>query len=200
MEIKRALTWYLAIVVVMAGGLFLVLELFVNNSDSAGTAVPEEAAVSTAAEGQGAAETNSGRTGPGASEVDTGTGISPDNQTESGSGSSRDRTAPTVDQSRNAASAEPERSYPASAAPAASPGADSGNYTVQVAALSSRDKAAGVVDKLRTDGFPAGRIGRDLGDSLNRVWVGSFATRAEAVAMAGELKGKGYNTYVRALQ
>ncbi|MFH1964184.1 MAG: SPOR domain-containing protein [Acidobacteriota bacterium] len=197
---KRALSWYLAIVVVMAGGLFLVLELFVNNSDSAGVGVPEKAAVLTAAEGQPGAETTAGRTGTGVPEVDNGTGVFLDKKPVSGSGSFRDRSVPTADQSMIAASPEQERSNPASAALAASPGADSGSYTVQVAALASRDKAAGVVDKLRNDGFSAGRIGRDLGDSLNRVWVGSFATRVEAVAMAEKLKGKGYNTYVRAVQ
>ncbi len=189
MEMKRALSWYLAIVVVMAGGLFLVLELFVNNSDSAGVGEPEIAGVLTAAEGQPGVETTAGRTGSGVPVGDNGTGISPDIQ-----------PVPTADQGKIAASLEQERLNPASTVPAVSPGADSGSYTVQVAALASRDKAAGVVDKLRNDGFSTGRIGRDLGDSLNRVWVGSFATRVEAVAMAGKLKGKGYNTYVRAVQ
>lgn len=198
MEMKRALIWYLGIVVVMAGGLFLVLELFVNNSENAGSGIPESAAVSSEAEGQGSADTAAGRSGAAALEADDGAVISPDSRAESPSGSFGSRPVSAGAQGRAAASPLPETSKPS--VPSTSPAADSGSYTVQVAALASRDKAAGVVDKLRNDGFSTGRIGRDLGDSLNRVWVGSFATRVEAVAMAGKLKGKGYNTYVRAVQ
>ncbi len=183
MEMKRALLWYLAILVVMAVGLYLVLELFVNNSDTL-SAVPEEAAVTEDLPIDSRMEASHAVTSDGVRQEDIGSGII-----------SESPAAKAVPQEA-ASTSIPEQSRPASSAAAS--GESGGNYTVQVAALASRDKAAGVVDKLKKDGFSTGQIRSDLGDSLHRVWVGSFATKAEAMDMAEKLKGKGYNTYVRA--
>jgi cell division septation protein DedD len=191
MEMKRALFWYLVIVVVMAGGLYLVLELFVNNPESAGPGGSEGVALEDDGPQAGTpvAGTLAGITeeeiipgsSPGAPAGSTSTG-SPSatpGGTETGQVPAQSGTAPAA----SSTTAEV-----------------SGNYTVQVAALASLDKAAGMVEKLHNDGFPEGRIGRDMGDSLHRIWVGSFSTKAEAALMAERLKGKGYNTYVRAVQ
>ena len=194
MEMKRALLWYLAILVVMAGGVYLALELFVNNPGSAG--MPEETAVADDGPVGSEIEASAARSDDGISREDIGSGISPDSQ--SASGVLSESPAAAAGRQETPASSIPERSMPAKST--ASPGESSGNYTVQVAALATREKAAGVVDKLKNDGFPSGRISSDLGDSLHRVWVGSFATKAEAMDMAEKLKGKGYNTYVRAAQ
>ena len=196
MEMKRALLWYLAILVVMAGGLYLALELFVNNSDSASSGMPEEAAVADAVPANSGMEASAARTDDGISREDIGSGISSD--TQSVSGVLSDSPAAAAGRQETPASSIPERSSPADST--ASSGESGGNYTVQVAALATREKADGVVDKLKNDGFSSGRIRSDLGDSLYRVWVGSFATKAEAMDMAEKLKGKGYNTYVRAAQ
>lgn len=192
MEMKRALLWYLVIVVVMAGGLYLVLELFVNSPESAVSGVPEEVALKDSGQDSGspAADPPSGTT-LGIAEEDIVPGNSPD--TPAGSPAS---AAGVIEAGQVAAPPQPG-AVPAAALPS---GEVSGNYTVQVAALASSDKADGVVAKLRNDGFSEGRVGRDMGDSLHRVWVGSFATKAEAALMAERLKGKGYNTYVRAVQ
>lgn len=180
MEMKRALLWYLVIVVVMAGGLYLVLELFVNNSDSTGSGVSEEVTVAETEQGRSPVGTQSTGTTEGITEEDITPGTSPVSQADP--------------------AAVPVQTRTASAAAVPSSGEVSGNYTVQVAALASRDKASGVVEKLRNDGFSEGRVGQDFGDALHRVWVGSFASKAEAAVMAERLKGKGYNTYVRAVQ
>ncbi len=198
MEMKRALLWYLAILVVMAGGVYLVLELFVNNPGSAPSGMPEETAVADDGTAGSEMEASAARTDDGISREDIGSGNSLDSQPGSRPGMLSDSPAAAAVQQETPASSIPERSMPAAAA--ASPGENSGNYTVQVAALAARDKAAGVVEKLKKDGFLTGRISSDLGDSLHRVWVGSFATKAEAMDMAEKLKGKGYNTYVRAVQ
>ncbi len=191
MDMKRALIWYLAIVLVMAGGLYLVLELFVNNPESAVSEVPEEAALEDSPLAGSPAASPSPETTSGITEED----ITPGNPSGTQAGSPA-AAAGETETSQVPVPSEP-RAMPAASSTS---GEISGNYTVQVAALASRDKADGVVGKLVSDGFSEGRVGRDMGDALHRVWVGSFATKAEAALMAERLKGKGYNTYVRAVQ
>ena len=202
MEIKRALLWYLAIVIVLAVGLYLGLEMFVNNPDSPDSpesSVPESVNVSGSEAGTADREAAAGRTGAGVTAADSGSGLSSRSIPESGSTALEGSSSPVSTPTESAAQSAREGSGSAPAVSAVIPSAQSGTFTVQVAALATRAKATGVVTKLKNDGFSAGRIGRDLGDSLHRIWVGSFATRAEAAAMAERLKGKGYNTYVRAV-
>ncbi len=208
MEMKRALVWYLVIVVVLAGGLYLGLEMFVNNPDnpdgqdnpdSQEASAPESANVSGTGAGAADQEAAAGRTGAGVPVADNGQGVSSRNIPEPGSEALPGSSSPVSTRQDSATESAREGSGSASTVPAVTPSAQAGTFTVQVAALATREKAAGVVNKLKNDGFSAGRIGGDLGDSLHRVWVGSFATRAEAAAMAERLKGKGYNTYVRAV-
>jgi cell division protein FtsN len=197
MEMKRALVWYLVIVVVLAGGLYLGLEMFVNNPDNPKSSVPESANLSGTESGPADRETSAGRTGGAVPAADNGRGVSSRGNPEAGPEVLPGSSSPVSTPKESAAVREGSGS--ASTVPAVTRSARAGTFTVQVAAFATRAKAAGVVTKLKNDGFSAGRIGGDLGDSLHRVWVGSFATRAEAAAMAERLKGKGYNTYVRAV-
>ena len=183
MEMKRALLWYLVVLVALAAGLYLFLELFVNKQESAAIPASGEEAVSSVDAGKTPLVTDAAAQAASSGEI-TSEDISP--VQAGGSAASGDVVAPSTAQS--------SRTTPA--APAVT-GSAAGNYTVQVAALASREKASGVVDKLRNDGFPGGRIAENMGDEFNRVWIGSFATKAEALEMAERLKGKGYNTYVR---
>jgi len=191
MEMKKALVWYLVIVVVMAVGVYLGLELFVNRADvtqadPAGT-LPDEAGSQVEPppyRSSAAAEPAEAETLPIARE-DIPAAVQPATAGEPAS-------SPAAS-SLTASSGTRETPAPA---PVAAP-SSGGGYTIQVAALSARDKAEAVVSKLAADGFSGARIVDNLGDSLNRVWVGSFTTRADAAATAEKLKGKGYNTYVR---
>jgi len=192
MEIKRVLTWYLVILVLMAGGVYLGLELFVNDSgpggqeeqalqDQEGPATVETPSTAGSMTEQAAGNQAEAGSAPGgdaipsaAADIPSGEGIPDGNADPGPEGGDSSRTA----------------------TPAVNAG---GDYTVQVAALSSRPKADELTGKLAGEGFPSARIAPDAGDDLNRVWVGAFATRAEAAAMAEQLKGKGYNTYVRTM-
>lgn len=191
MEIKRVLTWYLVILVVMAGGVYLGLELFVNDSGPVNR--EEQGLAETAAEETSTAPGSTPET-PSASPA----GNPPSDAANSGLSGGSESDAPAAAGIQGGASGtggdnvESPRAVP----PAANTG---GNYTVQVAALSSRPKADEMIGKLAGEGFPAARIAPDAGDNLNRVWVGEFPTRAEAASMAEQLKGKGYNTYVRTM-
>ena len=189
MEMKRALTWYFVILVALAAGLYLFLELFVNQPESPGIEAEgtESAAPETVETTVPAAETPADASGELISE-----NIPPLPPGEAG------------DSGQVSASASAAGTGSGNVSPPPSPpsvtGSSGGNYTVQVAAFSSREKAAGVVEQLNNDGFPGGWIASDMGDEFNRVWIGSFASRAEALAFAEKLKGKGYNTYVRTVR
>ncbi len=196
MDMKRALLWYLGILAVMAVGVYLGLELFVNRAGTAGPGEQEALSVEPdAGTGVEASPPGSGTSEGEAAAVDA----SPVAR-EVAAGTSAG-AASRVSGESEASGRTPVPEPPGSAsAVSSSPGPESGNFTVQVAALSSRAKADELISKLRNDGFPSGRIAADVGDSLNRIWVGSFASREEASAMAERLKGKGYNTYVRTMQ
>jgi cell division septation protein DedD len=62
-------------------------------------------------------------------------------------------------------------------------------YAVQVAALSDIDNAREIVLRLGASGLPAYLIEPPAGDSLYRVRVGTYPTRAAALKVAADLGG-----------
>lgn len=79
----------------------------------------------------------------------------------------------------------PAASAPATPRPAASAPAASGSLVVQVAALSARDRAAALANKLGGSVSPAGRF--------FRVRMGPFTTRGQAEAALAKAKAAGYS-------
>jgi len=71
-------------------------------------------------------------------------------------------------------------------------------YTVQVAALSAESKAAGVMSKLKREGYESYLLKEDVqkGSRLYKVRVGRFVSRMDAQEVARLLKRNGYETYV----
>ena len=196
MDMKRALLWYLGILAVMAVGVYLGLELFVNKAGTTGSAQQEALSV----EPEPGTGVEAFPPGSGTSEGEAAAGDTPAAAREAAAGTTPDPGARVTGGSGEPAPSPVSEPLGSASAVSSSPGPESGNFTVQVAALSSPAKADELISKLRNDGFPSGRIAADIGDSLNRIWVGSFASREEASAMAERLKGKGYNTYVRTMQ
>ncbi|MCW1428465.1 SPOR domain-containing protein [Novosphingobium sp. JCM 18896] len=79
----------------------------------------------------------------------------------------------------------PAASAPAAPRPIASAPAASGSLVVQVAALSARDRAAALANKLGGSVSPAGRF--------FRVRMGPFTTRGQAEAALAKAKAAGYS-------
>ncbi|MBT8398458.1 MAG: SPOR domain-containing protein [Gemmatimonadetes bacterium] len=73
--------------------------------------------------------------------------------------------------------------------PATPPG--QGDFTVQLGAFRSLDRARVLAGALRESGYDA-RLVRTPGNDLARVRIGRFRTRAGAEGLARELEGKGY--------
>ncbi len=73
--------------------------------------------------------------------------------------------------------------------PAPSPG--DGEFSVQLGAFRSLDRARTLADALTQAGYEA-RLVRTPGNDLARVRVGRFPSRAGAEGLARELEGKGY--------
>lgn len=192
MEIKRALFWYLVVLVAMACGVYLGLEIFVNRHS-----VPEsdEQAITAGEEAAGEDLPMFG-TQPGDRDDQGGaSGIrSRDGIEDSGSVSPGEGLETVSPPDLSSASARGSEEAAASPAPSSSLQEP---FTVQVAALTTRAKAEEMVGKLKSDGFASARIVTDQGDNLNRIWVGSCTGREEAEELAAKLTGKGYNTYVR---
>jgi len=71
-------------------------------------------------------------------------------------------------------------------------------YTVQVAALSAESKAAGVMSKLKREGYESYLLKEDVqkGARLYKVRVGRFVSMVDAQEVARLLKRTGYETYV----
>lgn len=73
------------------------------------------------------------------------------------------------------------------------------DYTIQVAAHSSREEAQQTLIRLEAKGFEA-RIQpptEQLGDHYYRVWVGAFDSIEQARTRETELKAAGFLTYIR---
>ncbi len=70
-------------------------------------------------------------------------------------------------------------------------------FTVQVAALASREEASQIVLRLEANDYPSQVVQPELGNRFFRVWVGEAMTRAEADRLAARLRGDGFHTYVK---
>lgn len=70
---------------------------------------------------------------------------------------------------------------------------DSGEFSVQLGAFRSLERAQALAGDLREDGYPA-RVVRSTGTDLVRVRTGRFSSRLRAEALARELSQKGYET------
>ncbi|MFP4057982.1 MAG: SPOR domain-containing protein [Candidatus Brocadiia bacterium] len=82
--------------------------------------------------------------------------------------------------------------------PGLPPASPSGAYHVQVAAFVSRTRASRHVEQLRGRGYPA--LAADVesgGRSLHAVWVGPYATKAEAQRVAARLRGEGFSVLIK---
>ena|SRR5947209_2605529 len=75
--------------------------------------------------------------------------------------------------------------------------AGSGNYMVQVAAVSKQEDAEILVAALRKKQYPVLVVSNVPGDSLFHVQVGPFADPKEAESMRSRLAGDGYNAIVK---
>jgi cell division protein FtsN len=75
------------------------------------------------------------------------------------------------------------------------------NFTIQVAAHSTREEAEQLLIRLSTKSFE-GRIREPdtgAGDKYFRVWIGEFSSAGEAETYATQLKEAGFHTYIRKL-
>ena len=71
--------------------------------------------------------------------------------------------------------------------------AGNGSFYVQIAAFRDRSSADKVAAELDSSGYPVNVFSEDgQSGQLFKVRVGGYATRDEAVAIAGELKAKGH--------
>jgi len=72
-------------------------------------------------------------------------------------------------------------------------------FTIQVAAHSTRGEAEHLLSRLRTKSFEGTIREPDTsaGDKYYRVWVGEFSTSEEAETYATQLKEEGFHTYIR---
>lgn len=68
---------------------------------------------------------------------------------------------------------------------------DEGDFSVQLGAFRSLERAQDLAGELRADGYPA-RVVRSTGNDLARVRTGRFSSRLRAEALARELSQKGY--------
>jgi hypothetical protein len=68
---------------------------------------------------------------------------------------------------------------------------DEGNFSVQLGAFRSLERAQDLAGELREDGYPA-RVVRSTGNDLARVRTGRFSSRLRAEALARELSQRGY--------
>ncbi|MFZ0430059.1 MAG: SPOR domain-containing protein [Acidobacteriota bacterium] len=108
-----------------------------------------------------------------------------------------------------AAEAEPTKPSPPVSKPAVPAGSSAAEqnktpaqYTIQVAAHSSRQEAEQTLLRLGAKGF-TGRIQEPkagTGDRFYRVWVGAFDTLEQARAQEAEVKAAGFLTYVRKIE
>jgi hypothetical protein len=85
----------------------------------------------------------------------------------------------------------PETPPPASR-PRATPTDEAGDFSVQLGAFRSLERALVLASELRDAGYRP-RVVRTPGNDLARVRTGRFPTRAGAEALAGELRGKGFD-------
>ena len=73
----------------------------------------------------------------------------------------------------------------------------SGNFAVQVAAVTKEEDADALVSALRKKDYPVFVVGRQGGDKFFHVQVGPFNSLADAEAMRSRLAADGYNPIVK---
>ncbi len=114
-------------------------------------------------------------------------------------------SAPAAEKPSSAALAKKKHNPEAEQAPAPPPGraarGDAGeDITLQVAALRTRDDADTMVHLLKGRGYPVYMVGPQNGqaeDSLYRVQVGPFRTRAEADKAKDKLVQDGFKPFIK---
>jgi DedD protein len=79
----------------------------------------------------------------------------------------------------------------------AAPDLQSGNITVQVAAVTKQEDAQALVSALRKKNYPVFVSPNASTDNLYHVQVGPFAEMKDAEAMKSKLAGDGYNAIVK---
>ncbi len=160
------------------------VEVFGNLSSTEGTTQPDEAAILSTEPDEAASSST---------EPDEAATLSTERETaarepDAATGTSVTRETPTAKPVEPAGSPSREAEEPG--------GAD---YTIQVAAHSSREEAQQTLIRLEAKGFEA-RIQpptAQLGDHYYRVWVGEFDSIEHARTRETELKAAGFLTYIR---
>lgn len=94
-----------------------------------------------------------------------------------------------------AANESAENSKPPSPAPVAAH--PSGNFAVQVAAVTREEDADALVNALRGKSYPVFVVSSQPGDKFFHVQVGPFPTLADAEAMRSRLAADGYNPILK---
>jgi cell division septation protein DedD len=84
---------------------------------------------------------------------------------------------------------------PATLAPAVNPGT-TGNFMVQIAAVSSQDTADILLSELKKKGYNV-QVRHEPQDQLMHIQVGPFANRKDAVEMQQKILGDGFNAIVK---
>lgn len=90
----------------------------------------------------------------------------------------------------------PPATTPAKSAPELAHASPSGNFAVQVAAVSKEEDADALVSALRKKDYPVFVVNPSA-DKLFHVQVGPFASLADAESMRARLAGDGYNPIVK---
>lgn len=75
--------------------------------------------------------------------------------------------------------------------------AGSGNFAVQVAAVSKEEDADALVNALRTKNYPVFVVNGGPSDKLYHVQVGPFTSIADAENMRSKLAADGYNPILK---
>ena len=108
--------------------------------------------------------------------------------TPQGAAATPTATSPTADGTPKAA---------ADAATSAPTPPTTGNYYVQVAAVSRQEDADALVEALKKKQYPAFTANNTAGDKFYHVQVGPYAELKDAEAMRARLIGDGYNPIVK---
>jgi DedD protein len=106
-------------------------------------------------------------------------------------------TGLTPQDSQPQTAATPSADPPKTDAGAAPPAPASGNYYVQVAAVSRQEDAEALVAALKKKQYPAFAANNSPADKFYHVQVGPYADLKEAEAMRARLIGDGYNPIVK---
>jgi len=109
---------------------------------------------------------------------------------------STSETSATTTAAKNTA---PSAKLRPASSPASLPAAGhaTGNFAVQVAAVTKEEDADALVSALRKKDYPVFVVGNQAGDKLFHVQVGPFNSLADAETMRARLAADGYNPIVK---